>query len=84
MKMTVAVTGTTSLVDVLLSVGVEVTNVGEREIGGRCPVHIARTGKADGQPIRAGPRHRFNTNQPTTARAVFHNHRLTQPLTHDF
>lgn len=50
MKMTVAVTGTTSLVDVLLSVGVEVTNVGEREIGGRCPVHIARTGKADGSP----------------------------------
>ena len=45
--MTVAATGTTSLVDVLVSIGVEVTNVGEREIGGRCPVHIARTGKAE-------------------------------------
>lgn len=48
--MTVAVTGTTSLVDVLLSIGVEVTNVGEREIGGRCPVHLAVTGKVDGSP----------------------------------
>ena len=48
--MKVMETGTTSLVDVLTSIGVEITNVGEREIGGRCPVHIARTGKADGSP----------------------------------
>lgn len=48
--MTVMETGTTSLVDVLVSIGVEVINVGEREISGRCPVHIARTGKADGSP----------------------------------
>jgi hypothetical protein len=48
--MTAAATGTTSLVDVLRNIGVEVTNVGEREIGGRCPVHITRTGKADGSP----------------------------------
>jgi len=48
--MKVMETGTTSLVDVLTSIGIEITNVGEREIGGRCPVHIARTGKADGSP----------------------------------
>ena len=48
--MTVVETGTTSLVDVLTNIGVEITNVGEREIGGRCPVHLARTGKADGSP----------------------------------
>ena len=48
--MKVMETGTTSLVDVLTSIGVEITNVGEREIGGRCPVHITRTGKADGSP----------------------------------
>lgn len=44
------VTGTTNLADVLRNIGVEVTNVGEREIGGRCPVHVARTGKSDGSP----------------------------------
>jgi hypothetical protein len=42
-----------------------------------------RTGKADGQPIRAGPRHGFNANQATAARAVFHNHRLAELFAHN-
>lgn len=48
--MTAVVTGTTNLADVLRNIGVEITNIGEREIGGRCPVHAARTGKEDKSP----------------------------------
>jgi 5S rRNA maturation endonuclease (ribonuclease M5) len=48
--MTVVETGTTNIVDVLTSIGVEITRVGEREINGRCPVHVSRTGKADKSP----------------------------------
>ena len=42
-----------------------------------------RTGKADGQPIRPRPRHRFNTNQATATRAIFHNDRLAKLVAHD-
>lgn len=48
--MMTAETGTTSLVDVLVSIGVDITKAGEREIQGRCPVHESRTGRADKSP----------------------------------
>ena len=48
--MTTAVTGTTDLQHVLVDLGVEVTRAGEREISGRCPVHLARTGHTDKSP----------------------------------
>jgi hypothetical protein len=35
---------------VLSSAGVEISKVGEREITGKCPVHIRTTGKVDGHP----------------------------------
>lgn len=43
-------TGTTDLQHVLVDLGVEVTRAGEREISGRCPVHLSRTGHADRSP----------------------------------
>lgn len=43
-------TGTTDLQHVLVDLGVEVTRAGEREISGRCPVHLVRTGHADRSP----------------------------------
>lgn len=48
--MTAVEIGTTSIVDVLRTIGVEVTRVGEREINGRCPVHVSRTGRHDKSP----------------------------------
>lgn len=48
--MTRVETGITNIPDLLAHLGVEVTNVGEREILGRCPVHIQRTGKKDRSP----------------------------------
>lgn len=44
------VTGTTSLVTVLESLGVTVKSIGEQEIVGCCPVHLRRTGKEDRSP----------------------------------
>lgn len=41
--------GTTDLADFLLSIGVDVRRSGQ-EISARCPVHLARTGKADRSP----------------------------------
>jgi DNA primase len=51
--MVVTMTTTTeskSLVAVLTSLGVEVRSSDGREIQGRCPVHLKRTGKEDGSP----------------------------------
>lgn len=48
--MTTMATGTTDLHNVLLDLGVEVTRAGEREISGKCPVHLARTGHEDRSP----------------------------------
>lgn len=48
--MTIMATGTTDLQNVLVDLGVEVTRAGEREISGRCPVHLSRTGKEDRSP----------------------------------
>lgn len=41
---------TTNLADVLQSVGVELKRVGEREITGKCPVHIRTVGREDRSP----------------------------------
>lgn len=41
--------GTTDLADFLMSIGVDVRRSGQ-EISARCPVHLARTGKADNSP----------------------------------
>jgi DNA primase len=38
------------LVAVLERLGVDITTVGETEVGGRCPVHLAATGKEDHSP----------------------------------
>jgi DNA primase len=43
-------TGTTELADLLEQLGVEVTRAGEREILGRCPVHLRTVGKWDAHP----------------------------------
>lgn len=43
-------TGTTDLADILQQLGVEVTRVGEKEILGRCPVHLKAVGKEDSHP----------------------------------
>lgn len=43
-------TGTTDITDILKHIGVEIVRVGEREIQGRCPVHVKHTGKADRSP----------------------------------
>lgn len=43
-------TGITDIAEILSSIGVEVTRVGEREITGRCPVHEKITGHADRSP----------------------------------
>jgi len=43
-------TGTTDIQHVLVDLGVEVTRAGEREISGRCPVHLSRTGHIDRSP----------------------------------
>lgn len=48
--MTVVATGTTNIADILNKLGVTVTSVRETEIGGKCPVHLSRTGKEDGHP----------------------------------
>lgn len=40
----------TDLYQVLVDVGVDVTRVGEREISGRCPVHLKTTGHEDRSP----------------------------------
>lgn len=40
----------TDLEQVLLDAGVDVTRVGEREISGRCPVHLQYTGHEDHSP----------------------------------
>lgn len=41
---------TTSLAEVLQSVGVELKRVGDREITGKCPVHIRTVGREDRSP----------------------------------
>lgn len=43
-------TGTTSLPEILMELGVEITRSGGQEIVGRCPVHVNRVGKADNSP----------------------------------
>ena len=43
-------TGITDIADVLTRLGVTVKRIGEREISGCCPVHVARTGKEDRSP----------------------------------
>ena len=48
--MAMTATGTTDIQSVLIDLGVEVTNAGEREISGRCPVHLERTGHVDRSP----------------------------------
>lgn len=47
---TIMTTGTTDISSVLIELGVDVKRVGEREISGRCPVHIKRTGHEDRSP----------------------------------
>ena len=41
--------GTTDITDLLMSIGVDIRRSGQ-EISGRCPVHLARTGKEDNSP----------------------------------
>lgn len=41
---------TNELPDLLTSLGVELTNIGTKEIGGRCPVHVQMTGHEDRSP----------------------------------
>lgn len=48
--MVMKTTGTTDIQHVLVDLGVEVTRAGEREISGRCPVHLSRTGHIDRSP----------------------------------
>ena len=48
--MAMKTTGTTDIQHVLVDLGVEVTRAGEREISGRCPVHLSRTGHVDHSP----------------------------------
>lgn len=43
-------TGTTSIVSVLTSLGVDIRRVGEKEISGCCPVHLKTTGRVDNSP----------------------------------
>lgn len=43
-------TSDSALVDVLVSLGVDVRSSDGKEINGRCPVHLARTGKEDRSP----------------------------------
>jgi 5S rRNA maturation endonuclease (ribonuclease M5) len=50
MKVAMTATGTTDLQHVLVDLGVEVTRAGEREISGKCPVHLSRTGHVDRSP----------------------------------
>lgn len=40
----------TDVASVLVDLGVEIKKVGEKEITGKCPVHIRTTGRADGHP----------------------------------
>lgn len=47
--MTISTTGD-ALVEVLSRLGVNVTTVGDSEIGGHCPVHVYTTGREDGSP----------------------------------
>ena len=47
--MTISTTGD-ALVEVLSRMGVNVTTVGDSEIGGHCPVHVYTTGREDGSP----------------------------------
>lgn len=42
--------GITDIADVLRQLGVDVRRVGEKEISGRCPVHVKHTGKEDRSP----------------------------------
>jgi hypothetical protein len=39
-----------SLMSVLVDLGLDIRNSDGREISGRCPVHVKRTGKEDGSP----------------------------------
>jgi hypothetical protein len=48
--MTMMTTNDSALVEVLTNLGVEVRNTDGREIQGRCPVHLNRTGKEDRSP----------------------------------
>jgi hypothetical protein len=50
MTMTTMTTTGDDLAQVLMSLGVEVTRAGDREISGRCPVHHLTTGRADRSP----------------------------------
>lgn len=43
-------TANTDLADVLVSVGVEITKTGDREITGKCPVHVRVVGHEDRSP----------------------------------
>lgn len=47
--MSVAMTGTTDITDLLVNIGIEVVKAGQ-EIKARCPVHVKRTGKEDNNP----------------------------------
>jgi len=48
--MTMSTQPSTSLATVLTNLGVEVKRVGEREITGKCPVHIRTVGRVDNSP----------------------------------
>lgn len=48
--MTTSTRPSTDLAELLTSAGVEIRSAGEREITGRCPVHVRTTGKEDRSP----------------------------------